>query len=219
MPECDAIAQVYFSNVKTLPVGAYLWASSVGFLEVLSFNHQTGQATLRNNCESANVAVGTAIPACTCFMVGVAPIGFDVSSVEDSETSPSALGGISTAGQSVTTSSISLSFINTTVRVMNVIIDAIINVGFINSASPSEVTLTLTRQVNGGGYSTVAQRITTFVASGLFAEQVAFSYVTTVAAGATLLVEFKGKAENSGSNTILTVSGMTVGGNGLGVAL
>lgn len=69
MPACSGIASVTFPGVKVLPVGAYLWNETYGYLEVTSFNNRTGLATLLNHCNEGNAAVGTNIPGCTCFVV------------------------------------------------------------------------------------------------------------------------------------------------------
>lgn len=73
MPACAETVNVYFSGVKVLPVGAYLWNETYGYLEVTAFNNQTGLATLLNHCNEGNAAVGTNVPACTCFVVSDPP--------------------------------------------------------------------------------------------------------------------------------------------------
>lgn len=74
MPACGETANIYFTDVKNLLVGAYLWHPTYGYLEVVGFNNQTGQAIVKNNCNDGNAAVGTNIPACTCFVVTATPV-------------------------------------------------------------------------------------------------------------------------------------------------
>lgn len=69
MPDCGETASIYFQNVKVLTTGSYLWNADFGYLEVISFNPQTGQTTVKNNCQEGNASIGTNIPACTCFDV------------------------------------------------------------------------------------------------------------------------------------------------------
>lgn len=69
MPACEGSAQLKLFNVSTLAVGAYLWNVSVGYLQIIAFDIYTGIATVQNNCDVGNVAVGTSIPACTLFTV------------------------------------------------------------------------------------------------------------------------------------------------------
>lgn len=73
MPTLGETVNAYFLGVKVLPVGAYLWHEDFGYLEVTSFNNQTGQATLLNNGNDGNAAAGTNIPACTCFVIAPPP--------------------------------------------------------------------------------------------------------------------------------------------------
>lgn len=73
IPGCGESAQVYFQNVSVLPVGAYLWQANYGYLQVISFNSQTGLAVLLNNCNEGNASPGTSVPACTCFVVTPEP--------------------------------------------------------------------------------------------------------------------------------------------------
>lgn len=73
MPDCGESVNVYFQNVKVLPVGVYIWNESVGYLEVTAFNNQTGLATLLNNCNEGNASAGTQFQACTCFTVTAPP--------------------------------------------------------------------------------------------------------------------------------------------------
>lgn len=69
MPGCGETVTLYFPNVKILTVGSFLWNTDIGYLEVQSFNPQTGQAVLINNCNDGNASIGDAIAACTCFDV------------------------------------------------------------------------------------------------------------------------------------------------------
>lgn len=73
VPDCGENVSIYFQGVKVLPVGTYLWNQSIGYLEVTAFNSQTGLATLTNHCNEGNAAVGTNIPACTCFVASDPP--------------------------------------------------------------------------------------------------------------------------------------------------
>lgn len=69
IPDCGETANIYFEGVTILPVGAYLWHETYGYLEIAAFNKQTGLATVINHCNDDNAPVGTNIPACTCFVV------------------------------------------------------------------------------------------------------------------------------------------------------
>lgn len=74
IPGCGLTAVIYFSDVPKLLVGAYLWHPTYGYFKVIAFNSQTGQTTILNTCEEGNAAPGTAIPACTCFIVTPEPV-------------------------------------------------------------------------------------------------------------------------------------------------
>lgn len=78
IPGCGLTAVIYFSDVPKLLVGAYLWHPTYGYFKVIAFNSQTGQTTILNTCEDGNAAPGTAIPACTCFIVTPEPIDIAV---------------------------------------------------------------------------------------------------------------------------------------------
>lgn len=69
VPECGQTATLYFSDVRVLPVGAYIWHADFGYFEILSFDSRTGQVVVLNPCLDGNAAPGTNIPACTCFVV------------------------------------------------------------------------------------------------------------------------------------------------------
>lgn len=74
IPACGSSATLYFTDLKALNVGAYLWHPSYGYFEVTAFNPQTGQVTIVNNCNEDNAEVGTNVPACTCFQVTPTPL-------------------------------------------------------------------------------------------------------------------------------------------------
>lgn len=78
IPVCDGQATLYFSDLKVIPIGSYIWNPTYGYFEVIAFDHNTGQVTILNHCNEGNAAVGTNVPACTPFVVVAAPVaGFD----------------------------------------------------------------------------------------------------------------------------------------------
>lgn len=75
MPACGMSAQLSISGLISITVGAYLWNPGIGYLQVVAFDAYTGIATVQNNCNVGNVAVGTTIVACTLFVVTDPPVG------------------------------------------------------------------------------------------------------------------------------------------------
>lgn len=78
MPDCNLTVTLILDNVAGLPIGAWLWAYSLGFLEIVSFNPITGEVVVRNPCASTcqeQAAAGTPIPACTDFVLTVPVCG------------------------------------------------------------------------------------------------------------------------------------------------
>jgi len=71
MPACGASLRVVFDNVCDVPIGAWIWAQGIGFLEILTFNPYTGEIEVRNPCPEGcdQAPAGTPIPACTIFVV------------------------------------------------------------------------------------------------------------------------------------------------------
>lgn len=75
MPGCGAKINVFFDRVGAVPIGAWMWASGIGILEITGFNPITGEIELKNNCPDPICAgqvqspPGTPIPACTVFML------------------------------------------------------------------------------------------------------------------------------------------------------
>jgi len=231
MPACGSdvltfIVKVENTPISVIPVGAYLWSSLTGYLEVRFFDTKTRQITLRNNCPDGNAAPGAFIPAATCFIIVISPFGLDVTSVEDSETSPplsgSLIGGVP---QVLTTDPINLIFINPTINlIMHVKIHALVSVPYTYPGlNADDIFISLGRQVNGGGYFNAAVRHITVgngsASAGLFTEQVIFSEIIPVSPGSTLTVDFKGRVESELAGATGSVTGMTVSADGLGVAV
>lgn len=73
IPACGATAVLRFGCVKAILIGSNLWNGLYGYFEVTAYNAETGDVTVKNNCVSGNSAPGTAIPACTEFVVAPPP--------------------------------------------------------------------------------------------------------------------------------------------------
>lgn len=71
MPSCGARVRVIFNNVVDVPVGSWIWAYAIGYLEVISVNPYTGEIEVSNPCPEGcgQSPVGTPVPACTLFVV------------------------------------------------------------------------------------------------------------------------------------------------------
>lgn len=69
MPACDAQISIVLPGVQTLQIGSYLWNAVYGYLKVISFNFGNATAIVENECQAANAAPGTSIPACTLFNI------------------------------------------------------------------------------------------------------------------------------------------------------
>lgn len=69
MPACNFTAVIVIPGLTKIQIGAYLWNSTYGYLEVVSFDFASGQITVKNNCEAGNASPGTNIPACTLFNI------------------------------------------------------------------------------------------------------------------------------------------------------
>jgi len=72
VPACEESVVITIRGLKSLEVGAYLWAADYGYFEITAFNNYTGAVTLVNHCTTGNVAPDTVVPLCTDFII-VAP--------------------------------------------------------------------------------------------------------------------------------------------------
>lgn len=73
VPDCGAQATLVINDATSLVAGSYLWHPSYGYFEVISFNVNTHQAVVQNNCNSGNADPGILVPACECFVVSDPP--------------------------------------------------------------------------------------------------------------------------------------------------
>lgn len=74
MPECGAKIDVVFQGVTDVAIGAWLWAFSLGFLEVEGFNPYTGAITVSNPCPTncgTQAPPGTPVPACSMWVLTI----------------------------------------------------------------------------------------------------------------------------------------------------
>jgi hypothetical protein len=69
VPACDEYATIKMGNLAVVPVGAYIWNSLYGFFKIISYNQETCVLTVQNECQFNNAAAGTAVPACTAFVL------------------------------------------------------------------------------------------------------------------------------------------------------
>ena len=72
MPACGQRVRIVFQDVAEVPIGAWLWASGVGYLEITGFNPITQEIELLNLCPTncaGQAAAGSPILACTLFAV------------------------------------------------------------------------------------------------------------------------------------------------------
>lgn len=73
IPACDQLAIIVVPDLIDIAIGSYLWSSVYGYYEVVAFNKNNQQLTVRNNCQTVNAAPGTQVPACTLFTVSDPP--------------------------------------------------------------------------------------------------------------------------------------------------
>lgn len=73
IPACGLTAVVIVNGLKAIPIGVNLWDKDLGYFEVIAFDANSSQITIRNNCISGNAAAGTAVPACTEFIITATP--------------------------------------------------------------------------------------------------------------------------------------------------
>lgn len=73
VPDCGEQAILEVPNVLSALPGSYLWSSTYGYFEVISYNATTQQLVIQNNCQNDNASPGTAVLACSQFIVVDAP--------------------------------------------------------------------------------------------------------------------------------------------------
>lgn len=73
IPNCGETAVLFVPGLKSIAIGAYIWSSEFGYLEVTAFNASTNQLTVKNNCNAGNAGPGTNVPACSKFTVSDPP--------------------------------------------------------------------------------------------------------------------------------------------------
>jgi hypothetical protein len=69
VPACAANAIVTFPGLTKIQIGSYLWNSTYGYYEVVSFDYASGQVTIKNLCAAGYASPGTLVPACALFTV------------------------------------------------------------------------------------------------------------------------------------------------------
>lgn len=69
IPACGATAVVFFPDVNSILLGSFIWNTSYGYFEVVSFNPETHEIGIRNNCNDGNATPGTSVLACNEFIV------------------------------------------------------------------------------------------------------------------------------------------------------
>lgn len=69
IPACANTAVIKVPNLASMLVGSYLWNGNYGYFEVTAVDLTLGQVTIKNNCNDGNEPAGTAVPACTDFIV------------------------------------------------------------------------------------------------------------------------------------------------------
>ena len=74
VPSCGGSAVLYVAGIKAIAIGSYVWADGYGYFEVVSFNAESQQITVQNNCTEGNAPEGTQVPACTEFTVVGPPL-------------------------------------------------------------------------------------------------------------------------------------------------
>jgi len=73
VPICGGASNLYVDGLKNLLIGSYLWSTSFGYFQVLSFDPDTGLIVVQNNCTDGNAAIGTQVPGCSNFIVAPPP--------------------------------------------------------------------------------------------------------------------------------------------------
>jgi len=74
VPDCGGSATLHVTGLTAVSIGSFLWASPYGYFEIVGFNAETGNITIENICADGNAPVGSAIPACSYFIISDGPI-------------------------------------------------------------------------------------------------------------------------------------------------
>lgn len=73
IPQCGGAALVKVPGVTTAPIGSYLWNSSFGYFQIVSFDVASETMSISNPCLQGNASPGVEVPRCTVFTVGPPP--------------------------------------------------------------------------------------------------------------------------------------------------
>lgn len=69
IPACGATSVVIFPDVNSILLGSFIWNTAYGYYEVVSFNPNTHEVGLRNNCNDGNASPGITVAPCNEFIV------------------------------------------------------------------------------------------------------------------------------------------------------
>lgn len=73
IPDCNGTATLIVPDLVVAAIGSFLWHPDYGYFEIVSFDTDTGELLVRNNCTEGNAAAGTEVPSCTTFIVSDPP--------------------------------------------------------------------------------------------------------------------------------------------------
>lgn len=83
VPLCGQTAVLSVPGLVGATVGSFIWHPQFGYFEINSVDTVNGQLGITNPCREGNAAVGTQIPACTCFIVTDPPSAIPVNETGD----------------------------------------------------------------------------------------------------------------------------------------
>lgn len=69
IPEVGENAILAVEGFCNFHIGSYIWSSVYGYLEIVGWNQDVGQLTVRNNGHESNASDGTPVPLCSTFIV------------------------------------------------------------------------------------------------------------------------------------------------------
>lgn len=138
IPACGGSAVVVASGSKNILLGSYLYSPTYGYYKMVSFNALTGEILITNECQGANAAPGTIVPAYQLFAIGVPPS--DIGWTSFSPTATPA-GAMTLSGTAFTQAQYTMNSVSKTV-LLNVVFTATVAgtpTGFIDFTLPHNI--------------------------------------------------------------------------------
>lgn len=73
VPECGETAVLAVGEIDDVHIGSYLWSTTYGYFEIVSFDRLKREITIKNNCAVGNADEGASVNANSTFIVSDPP--------------------------------------------------------------------------------------------------------------------------------------------------